>query len=527
MSKKRRRSKKDYSNRLISQNEPLRQVQFDDEYNDYITPPCQAVEMIRFVENSDILPTLIDAFATNVALFGHGIRYRSDFDFNKADEQTKKEATTEWKKLEYIYKYFNPKMDLKEILYKLELDKETIGYGCIEMLRDMEDNICGGEYIRACTVRIVAQKSEDRFVNVIQRRIDVDGAEEEIESPVMFKKFVQINSGNNNSKPYYIFFKEFGDKRVMDWRSGEYLSEAEAEQLSPEFRAHELLYINNHCTYSDYGMPKWWGNTPNVMGNRKSSELNLKFFEQGKIIPFAILVNGGYLSDSSIDSLKSGKGIENAYNALVLEGVPPADVSTINEKEDKVEVKIQSLTDTAQKDALFIEYQKDNRAKVRADFRLPPIYIGESSDYTRATAEVSRLITEEQVFVPERDRLSGAINTILNNEIGIKHCELYLKGPQLGDISELAQSLDPFIKAGTVTPNMLIDVLGKLLNKDVEELPTEWGDTPIEILKLHMQQSSQDSKTSTESIEKADLLAGLDIIINRLESFNGGVGDGL
>ena len=41
---------------------------------------------------------------------------------------------------------------------------------------------------------------------------------------------------------------------------------------------------------------------------------------------------------------------------------------------------------------------KNNRDKIRSAFRLHPIYTGESQDYTRATADTARQVTEEQVF---------------------------------------------------------------------------------------------------------------------------------
>ena len=39
---------------------------------------------------------------------------------------------------------------------------------------------------------------------------------------------------------------------------------------------------------------------------------------------------------------------------------------------------------------------------VWSSFRLPPIFVGITSDYTRATASESREVAEEQVFEPER-----------------------------------------------------------------------------------------------------------------------------
>ncbi len=112
--------------------------------------------------------------------------------------------------------------------------------------------------------------------------------------------------------------------------------------------------------------------------------------------------------------------------------------------EPKVSIDIKSLTDTNNTDALFRNYQLDGKEKIRDSFRLPPIYTGASSDYNRATADVARQIAEEQIFIPKRKRICNVFNKIINNELGIKYCELYLKGPEISDIEQKANIIDFF-----------------------------------------------------------------------------------
>ena len=155
------------------------------------------------------------------------------------------------------------------------------------------------------------------------------------------------------------------------------------------------------------------------------------------------------------------------------------------------------------KDAMFQDYQKSAKEKARDSFRLPPIYTGQSSDYTRATAEVARQIAEEQVFEPEREDIASIFNTIINNELGIKYVEMYMKGPEFADVAEKSAALDPYIKAGAVTPNMLMEPLGKLLNKNFEPLPDDIGNTPIELLKLQYM-GDRVNVSDVEGVEKSD-----------------------
>lgn len=482
-----------------------RQLEEFKNYIDYIRPPYEPSDLLRIVEESDILKPLINALASNTTLFGYGIRYRQDFDYNKADKSIQQTADAEYDQLNTLYRYFNVQQQFSRVLYKAIYDKEAIGYGAIEILRNGVGEVCGGEYARACNFRIAVQRKQDRDATIKQMQINSDGDAEEVETVRRFRKFVQIVNGEK------VYFKEFGDPRQMDCRTGEY-----SQQVETSHQATEILFLNNHCAYSDYGVPKWSGNIPNLVGNRKSEELNLVFFLQGKMMPFAITVSGGQLTDDSVEALKKGVGVDNAFKALLLEALPDENISGLDKDGNKVSVNIEHLTDTSLSDGLFMEYQKSNRDKVRGAFRLPPIYLGDSTDYTKATAEVSKLIAEEQVFVPEREEISDLFNSVICNELGIRYCEMYLKGPKMGDMAEVAAALQPFIAAGTVTPNMLLDTLGELLGKEIEAtLPDEIGNTPIEILKLNMQQ------TGEQDIQKMAAVSNFDNMLSVLKNYLG------
>lgn len=477
---------------------------------DYIAPPYDPNDLLRVVEESDILKPLIGAFATNIALFGYGVRYRKNFDFNKADQTERKAAEEEFDRLTDLYRYFSPSESFRRLLYRTVYDKETIGWGAIEILRNGAGDICGGEYARACNFRIAVQRPEDRVVSVQQKRKGADGSENTVEVSRVYRKYVQMVSGEK------VYFREFGDPRQMDCKTGDY-----QDAVPPDRRATEILFLANHCSYSDYGVPKWAGNIPNLMGNRKSEELNLTYFLNGKMLPFAICVSGGQLTEDSLAALKEGVGVDNAFKALLLEVLPDEKADGLvlsRDGQPKTAISVEHLTDTTLSDGLFMDYQSRNREKVRGAFRLPPIYLGDSTDYNRATAEVAKLIAEEQIFIPEREDITDAFNRVVNSELGIQYCELYLRGPKIGDVSDVAAALQPFITAGTVTPNMLLDTLSELLGKEIEQaLPDGIGNTPIEILKLQMQQC----EAQPADIQKMAAVTTFDTMLETLRVYLG------
>jgi len=235
-------------------------------------------------------------------------------------------------------------------------------------------------------------------------------------------------------------------------------------------------------------MPRWIGNILGVTGSRKSEELNFSYFTKGKHTPMAILVNNGLLTQSSVDNItkyaKSVEGIENAYGWLILEATgldEDDDIELEDSKAAKTSIKLQSLTDTLQQDALFQDYDEKSRTKIRAAFRLPPIYTGESKDYTRATADTARGIAEEQVFNPERIKLANRLNRLINSTLDITHAALKFRGPNLTNKIELAGAIDIYRKAGALTPNMLVQLVSELLGQDFEPFDQTWGNLPVDL----------------------------------------------
>lgn len=464
---------------------------------DIISPPYEPKKLLEIVEESDSLKQLVGAMATNVSSFGYGIRYDSDFDYNDADQTTKTEADQEWDRLKLIFKYINPSEDFKNLIEKVVIDRESIGWGTLEVIRNGKGDIAQFEYCRACNIRL--SKPNRTLVSIKQLQKNQNGLYEEVEVFKRFKKFVQMINGKK------VYFKELGDPRTMNLETGKY------EECSPEKMATEIAYFPIHTSYTDYGVPRWIGTSINAVGSRLSEILNYNYFQDGRIIPAAITVDGGKLTEESIQQIRDGKGINNAFKLMVIETTPYSDdeykaagfdSTTMN----KVTTKIQPLTGIMNEDALFQNYQEKNKEKIRDTFRLPPIYTGASADYNKATSEVAKLIAEEQIFIPEREKIMSPINTILNNELGIKYCEVYLKGPKIGDLTELADALDPYIQAGTATPNMLIDALGDLLGKSFEPWDKELGNMPFELIKMKYQSqfNNKDTPSNQEgSIQKS------------------------
>ena len=131
------------------------------------------------------------------------------------------------------------------------------------------------------------------------------------------------------------------------------------------------------------------------------------------------MVSGGKFSGDTVDRIKEHvnvdlKGRDNFHKILILE-VSPSKNLTGSEKLPKIEIHELSQV----KDAKWMEYLGDNDNRIRSSFRLPPIFVGLSKDYTKATAKESRLVAEPQVFFPERRVFDNFMNKFIFPSIGI------------------------------------------------------------------------------------------------------------
>ena len=449
--------------------------------NGLIDPIIDPSSLLSMPEQNNILLPLIASYKTNMVGFGADVKpVVADNDPDLASE-IKDQIAADKVTLMSFYDNCNFDESLESVLMKMIDDRERVGYGVLEVIPEASGLPCGLEHMLATTVRMT--KLDPRPQTIKVERLNIDGTPVSITHIKKFRRYCQIV---DNTK---VWFKEFGDPRDVDSISGAFYEDM--KDVSEAKLANSVIFFNIYSPHTPYGQPRYMGNTLSIVGSRKSEELNYNYFVNGKHIPMAILVKNGSLTESSIDEIKkysnSIKGVDNAHGYLILEAegfdTENPDPLSNNNGKSAVDIQIKPLVDVLQKDGLFQVYDKNNRSRIRADFRLPPIYTGESEDYTRATADTARGIAEEQIFNPERNLLASKLNRLINPALGVNYVKLYFKGPDLTNKVELSTAVDIYRKAGVLTPNMLIKAASELLGIELDKFTEEWGDKPIEIVK--------------------------------------------
>jgi PBSX family phage portal protein len=460
------------------------QVTTQEAYNagDWITPRNDMRGLARLVENSTILPQCIRAYKNNIAGFGIGVRYIEDV------EETP-EMAAEFSRAEEIIELLNIEQDTKEVFEDTIEARETYGIAYLEVIRNIADEVVQIEFIKE-TPTISKTRPLDPYITTTYYHHG-----QELERKKRYCKYKQEIGGKT------VYFKEFGDPRIMDLRDGKYL--AEGESLDLEWQANELMEFA--IGTEPYGTVRWIGQVLGVDGSRRAETLNNNYFINGRHTPLMIMVKGGTLTDESFTKLQQYmndiKGEAGQHAFIVLE-TEATDARTDFDQQEKPEIEVKDLASILQKDELFQNYLDNNRRKVQSSFQLPDLYVGYTTDFNRATAQTAQEVTEEQVFQPERKSLAWAINNRLLNGYRFQYVECYFLEPDITNPDDLYKLLTVANNAGGLTPNFAKRIIYEAYGEQAEDYPDEWGDIPLAYSKTQGGGAGLDLGGLTLSLQK-------------------------
>lgn len=437
------------------------QITTQEAYNaaDWITPAVDLIGLKTMVKHSTILPQCVRAYKNNIAGFGIGVRYVDD-------EEETPERSAEFKKLQEVIELLNIEQDTKEVFEDLIEAREIYGIAYLEVIRDFVGDVVQIEFVKD-TAYVRKTKPLEPYIPTIYYHHG-----QQLERKKRYCKYRQDIGGKT------IFFKEFGDPRIMDNRSGEYLKKDETLEI--EYQANELMEFT--IGTEPYGEVRWIGQVLGVDGSRKAEGLNNNYFENGRHTPLMIMIEDGTLTDDSFEKLQTYmndiKGEKGQHAFIILE-TESSDGRVDFDQDRKPKITVKDLASVLQKDELFQGYLDNNRRKVQSAFQLPDLYVGYTTDFNRATAQTAQEVTEKQVFQPERKSLAWIINNRLLNGYQFKYVEAYFLAPDISNPDDLYKILTVCNNAGGLTPNKAKQIVFDAYGETAEDYPEEWGNTPL------------------------------------------------
>ncbi len=481
-----------------------------------IEPPYNPTTLAALLEHSNSLRQNVDAYSTNIDAFGHHFEPVIDLAASEAEEKiadaiylerlaatqspssdaatrtqeptpTSAEVATRKKelegamrleksRLEMFFDFCCVGMSFITLRRRVRQDLEVLGNGYFEALRNGAGTVCQFVYVPAFTVRLMPLDQQPTEARHRQKVSDLQYEDTTIRRT--FRKFVQVFENR------CVFFKEFGDPRVISAKRGEVFATVEDLKRADatDAPATELIHLKIHSSRTAYGVPRWIGCLLAVLGSRQAEEINYMYFENKSVPPLALLVSGGRVSEETVQRIKdfiSGdiQGKRNFHKILVLEAEGSGSGTLENSGRMKIELK--PLTDAQHSDALFQTYDANNLDKVGQSFRLPRMLRGDVRDFNRATADAALDFAEVQVFSPEREEFDFIVNRLLLADMGIRYWKFRSNSPTSRDSAELATLIKDLVLANVLTPEEGRLFATDVFNKELKKLDAAWTKQPV------------------------------------------------
>ena len=454
-----------------------------------LKPPYDPIKLFRIKEESDTLTACVDAMKSNIEGFGYDIVYVG----NNPDDQNSDQALREYDTLYDFFDNINEDEGYTSIAIKKREDLETIGFGAYEVLRSRNKQLFSMYHAPTIYIRIVAYNKDIDIPQKISVPIRRNGVVKKFTITKRFRRFCQILPWTNEVR----FFKELGDPRTLDYETG--LFDENTKKKATELMFTSLPFGGE----SAYGLPRWTGGILDAMGRSASQFLNYDLMDSQGIPSLAVLVTGGLLTQESMTDLqnifRNAKGRANFNKTLVLEAIP--EMMGLDEKSN-VKLDFKNLSEFRKEDQMFGAYQDKSLENMRRCFRLPPLYTGDARSYNLASARSSQLISEQQIFFPERNIIDEEINRlIVGREFGIYNWAFRGKGARIVGSEEIALAVEKFSKAGALSINSAIKIANEAFGLALPTYQEPWATLPWTVVEKQLDKFIQTQNSPTPEIE--------------------------
>lgn len=453
-----------------------------------VEPPFDLLVLAMLIEHSTELQPAVEAMEINIEGFGYRLdpRVKLDVPEETLDPESKKnlkslqkEVKAEHIKLTNFFNNCSIEDSFTAMRRQTRRDLELTGNAFWEVIRNpVTGDIEQLNHIPSHTMRLGALDKDMVDFERKEPHLLEDGSVELKTRKLQkrFRRYVQAKLGSLSrsfgpGRGHKVrWFKEFQDPRVLDNETGDFVPESKLASVPEEKRANEIIHWRLYTARSPYGLPRFIGNLITIFGDRAAEEINFITLKNNNIPSMAVLVSNGQLTEGSIARIQEFvesqvQGSENYSRFLLVEAE-----GQYEGQEGGIKVDIKPLTDQQMRDQMFQEYGKNNASKIRRAFRLPPIFIGSADDYSKATAEESRRLADEQVFKPERDEFDSKMNKLLLPEMGIRYHRFVSNGPNVTDDQDLIQILVAAERTGGLTPRIARNIISDILGRDLPEI---------------------------------------------------------
>ncbi|MDQ7784861.1 MAG: phage portal protein [Desulfomonilaceae bacterium] len=454
--------------------------QFAGLYRDHglLEPPYSFADLWRIYEQCDVLWCCIEAVVSNC-------ERRHDFEFI-GDDKTQKDTGRRQEEKRMIHDFFNrvnEKHSFQALRKKIRLDREVTGNAFVEVLRNLRGRVERLYYLPSTRVRVTRLDDEEIPVQV---KIPRSGSLVDLTVYRRFRRFGRVVSPTENKLRW---FKEFGDPRVLDADTGEFLKNPETNEyvLEPcEYpnKATEVWWFRDNFAGNVYGIPRWVSVLVDAKARRIARWLNYDLLDQGAVPKGILLFQNGTISEGTrrhLEQTLQEWRDPRKYNQWVVLNVEPDTFAfDLTTGASKGGSKPEFINLDRNEDYMFANFLTHVEQTIRKVYRLPPIFTGASTDYTHATAYASLEVAETQVFEPIRGEFDEKVTTeLIQDEFGIYLWRLKTRSARISDKETFYKAAAMWAKAGGLSTNHMIQLGNEMLGTNVSEYEGDLYNVPV------------------------------------------------
>lgn len=355
---------------------------------DWYEPPYPPTNLALLPERSETHATCINAKSQGVA--GHGFDVVPHPEAEADDPPGQETVRGFWFGDESTWQLGPDKQPAtpSEVLEQAWNDYEMVGWLSIEtLINDNTAEPTGLAHVPAHTIRA---------------RKDAPG-------------FVQIDPDTSVIEGYFApAGARYGDDQTFVDADDGSVADSVADVGTP---ANELLVQRNYSALAPhYGVPDIVPAMQTLFGDLAARKYNTKFFENDGVPRFAVIVEGGQLTDDAWTELEEKfeelRLDENSHRGVILEAV--SGVKSSFEDAHNVSLRIEPLTVGVEEDASFIEFRKENEHDIGKAHDCPPVVYDRTDQINYANAEAQRRSFANETIRPKQQTFAARLYRVIH-----------------------------------------------------------------------------------------------------------------
>lgn len=472
-----------------------------------LDPPYDLDFLAEMKNLSESLQACIEAYSVNISGFGYefleekptylkdGKRYYKE-DHSEVDPQTVLEMNEELSRLKMFFESVSLDRTWTTLQSLKMNSKYSTGNAYYEVERGGANQLQGFIYVEPQNIRLTKRQPElikiDQFVKNPQTLEYVIN-----ERGKYFRQFIQQDSSGKR-----IYFKEFGDPRIMNALTGKYYKDSKGKFINQKnipksfftqrkkdgedfVTATELMHFKIPAINDadGYGYIIHINLVPVLLGV-SYSDLSDYHTLENKGIPEAMVIIEGAKAKNLVneieDILKNNKKLRN-YQSLLFVGAEGVNSGTnVNPSYKNPSIRIEPLNLILSKEGLKgkTEYIEKVNERVATAFRLPTFFFGKLDNVNRSVAEFAIDLVNKQVFRPKIVEEDADINKFIMTELRAKYYRYASTMGRMENPEIITQNLKDGIQLGSILPSEARPKYSDILGIPLDNISNDFMNTP-------------------------------------------------